>query len=72
VIAALAPPDPNVPPHWNVNFRVADADAIAARAVELGGSLVAGPFDTPGFRNAIVADPQGAVFSISRLVPGPA
>ena len=32
VVAAMAPPDPNVPPHWNVNFRVADADAIAASA----------------------------------------
>jgi predicted enzyme related to lactoylglutathione lyase len=70
VVAALAPPDPNVPPHWNVNFRVADADAIAARATELGGSLLAAPFDTPGFRNAIVADPQGAVFSISQLLQG--
>jgi len=26
------------------------------------------PFDTPGFRNAVLADPQGAVFSISQLL----
>ena len=68
VIAAMAPPDPNVPPHWNVNFRVADAAAIAASAAELGGSVLVEPFDTPGLRNAIVADPQGAVFSISQLL----
>jgi predicted enzyme related to lactoylglutathione lyase len=70
VIAAMAAPDPNVPAHWNVNFRVSDADAIAARAAELGGSVLAGPFDTPGFRNAVIADPQGATFSISQLVLG--
>jgi hypothetical protein len=26
-----------------------------------------GPVDTPGFRNAVLGDPQGAVFSISQL-----
>ncbi len=71
VVAALAPPDPNVPPHWNVNFRVADADAIAAAAAELGGTALMAPFSTPGFRNAVLADPQGAAFSVSQLVPGP-
>jgi uncharacterized protein len=71
VVAAMAPPDPNVPPHWNVNFRVADADSIAASAASLGGTVLVAPFDTPGFRNAIVADPQGAVFSISELRLGP-
>ena len=67
VVAVAAPPDAAVPPHWNVNFRVADADAIAERAAGLGGSLIAPPFDTPGFRNAVIADPQGATFSISQL-----
>jgi hypothetical protein len=28
------------------------------------------PQDTPGFRSAAVADPQGAVFSVSQLIPG--
>ena len=28
------------------------------------------PFDTPGFRNAVIADPQGAVFSVSELRAG--
>ena len=71
VVAAMAPPDPDLPPHWNVNFRVADADAIAAAAAELGGTVLMAPFSTPGFRNAVLADPQGAAFSISQLVPGP-
>ena len=34
--------------------------------------MLVAPFDTPGFRNAILADPQGAAFSVSQLVPGPA
>lgn len=54
-----------VPPHWSVNFAVADVDAVAERATTLGGSVLMAPFDTPGFRNAVVADPQGAVFAVS-------
>jgi len=43
-------------------------DATAARAKELGGSAIVEPHDTPGFRNAVLADPQGATFSVSQLV----
>jgi predicted enzyme related to lactoylglutathione lyase len=71
VVAAMAPPDPAIPPHWNVNLRVADADAVSERAAALGGTVVAAPMDTPGFRSAVLADPQGAVFSVSSLVPAP-
>jgi hypothetical protein len=51
-----------VPVHYNVNFRIERADAIAESAL---GATVIPPFDTLGFRNAVVADSQGAVFSIS-------
>jgi predicted enzyme related to lactoylglutathione lyase len=71
VVAVMAPPNPEIPPHWNVNLRVADADAVAERAAGLGGTVVAAPMDTPGFRSAVLADPQGAVFSVSSLVPAP-
>ena len=40
VVASVSPiPDdqPDTPPHWGVTFAVDDADAIAARAAELGG-----------------------------------
>jgi predicted enzyme related to lactoylglutathione lyase len=57
-----------VPPHWNVNLRVADADAVTARAESLGGSVLMAPTDAPGFRNAVLADPQGAAFSISQVL----
>jgi uncharacterized protein len=60
-----APPMPGIPNHWHVYFAVADADAAAAKATELGGGLVVpGPFDTPAGRIAVISDPQGAVFSI--------
>jgi hypothetical protein len=40
-----------VPPHWNVNLRVDDADATVERAAGFGGEVVAPVMDTPGFRH---------------------
>lgn len=62
------PDGPSIPPHWNVNLQVDDSDEIAARAVELGGQILIAPMDTPGFRSAVLMDPQGATFSISHVV----
>src|ERR1700722_13611000 len=54
-----------VPPHWNLYVAVEDADASAARAVELGGTLPAGVFDvfTNG-RMGVVIDPTGSSFCL--------
>ena len=57
------PQQPGTPSHWQVYFAVADADATAARVAELGGQVLAGPFDTPVGRIAVTQDPQGAAFS---------
>ena len=57
------------PAQWDVDFWVDDVDTTAARTAELGGTVLAGPFDMPIGRRAVVADPQGATFSISRVVP---
>lgn len=54
-----------VPPHWSINFTVRDADAFAERAVALGAALLMPPTDTPGFRSAVVRDPQGGVVAVS-------
>jgi predicted enzyme related to lactoylglutathione lyase len=54
-----------VPPHWSVNFAVRDADSIAEHAVALGGSVLMAPMNTPGFRNAVIGDPQGGVIAVS-------
>jgi len=67
-----APQMPGVPNHWHVYFEVADADAAAAKAAELGGGIVVEPFDTPVGRIAVISDPQGAVFSIMKSAPQPA
>jgi uncharacterized protein len=72
VVASVNPiPDdqPDTPPHWSVTFSVADTDATAARANELGGKVIVPPFDAPWSRLAIVGDPQGATFIASQFVP---
>jgi len=61
---ATEPQMAGVPNHWHVYFAVADTDAAAARAAELGGSVVVQPFDTPAGRIALLTDPQGAAFSV--------
>jgi predicted enzyme related to lactoylglutathione lyase len=54
-----------VPPHWNTFVTVADADATAARARELGGTVLAPPFDVmDAGRMAVLRDPTGAVLSV--------
>jgi predicted enzyme related to lactoylglutathione lyase len=54
-----------MPPHWNLYISVESADAAAERAKELGGSVIAEPFDvmTHG-RMAVIADAAGAVFCV--------
>jgi uncharacterized protein len=72
VVAALNPiadDDTDTPAHWSVTFGVDDADAVAAKAGELGGEVVAGPFDAPWTRMAAIKDPQGATFIASQFVP---
>lgn len=64
-VAAIAPlMGDGVPPHWNCYVTVTDADAIAARAHELGGTTLGDAFDVfDAGRMAIVQDPQGAIVS---------
>jgi predicted enzyme related to lactoylglutathione lyase len=58
---------PEVPAGWGVYFAVRDADATAAKAQELGGSVVIQPLDVPVGRMASIVDPQGAFFSVIAL-----
>jgi predicted enzyme related to lactoylglutathione lyase len=72
VVAAIEPIDDtgtDVPAHWTVTFAVDDADAITARARELGGAVVTAPHDAPWTRTATIRDPQGATFVVSQFVP---
>jgi predicted enzyme related to lactoylglutathione lyase len=60
---------PDEEPQWGVTFAVDDADAVAARAAELGGTVAVPPFDAPWVRMTIISDPQGAPFIASKFVP---
>ncbi len=71
VVASINPireEQPDVAPHWGVTFAVDDADAIAEKAAELGGQVIAPPFDAPWVRMTVIADPQGATFTASKYV----
>jgi predicted enzyme related to lactoylglutathione lyase len=71
-VASINPiPDdqPDVPPHWSVTFATDDADATAAKAAELGGTVVVPPFDAPWVRMTLIADPAGATVIASQFMP---
>jgi uncharacterized protein len=74
-IIPIADDQADTPPHWSVTFAVADADATAAKATELGGKVIVPPFNAPWstptytIRITAIGDPQGATFSASKFVP---
>jgi predicted enzyme related to lactoylglutathione lyase len=55
-------------PHWHVTFTVSDRDATAAAAESLGATVVKRG-DTEWTRDAVLRDPQGAVFTASQFTP---
>ncbi len=72
VVASIDPipaDQPGTPASWSVTFSVDDADAAAAKAAKLGGKVVVAPFDAPFVRTAVLEDPQGARFTVSKFVP---
>ncbi|HWF26341.1 MAG TPA: VOC family protein [Solirubrobacteraceae bacterium] len=69
VMAADADKSGEPPPHWGVDLWVKDTDAAAKHAAALGGAVIVPPHDQPGFRSAVIADPEGASFSINARVP---
>jgi hypothetical protein len=73
VVATLVPAAPGEPASWALDFWTDDADRVAERTTRLGGRVLVAPHEPPGlpFRTAVVADPQGATFSVSQLVAAP-
>lgn len=56
---------PGVPPHWLIYFHASDCDALSNKAKSLGANVRFGPVTMENVgRFAIVADPQGAYFSL--------
>jgi predicted enzyme related to lactoylglutathione lyase len=65
---AIRPEWGDMPSCWGVYFQVTDCDAAVAKVTSLGGRKYMGPMDVAGVgRFAVVADPQGAAFSVIRL-----
>jgi hypothetical protein len=72
VVASMSPipgGQDRVPARWSVTFAVDDTDAIAAKASELGGTVVVPPSDAPWVRMTVLADPGGAILTASKFVP---
>jgi predicted enzyme related to lactoylglutathione lyase len=57
-----------VAPHWSPDFWIDNAERAAARAASLGGEVVVAPHEAPPFRRVVLADPEGATFSLSQLM----
>ena len=70
IAGLMALQDTSVPAHWQPYIGVDDPDATSAKAVELGGTVLAEAMDVPKVgRIAVLRDPQGATFGI--LKPDP-
>lgn len=69
IAGAMNPPMPGIPPVWTTYFSTDDTDATVAKAKELGGSALVEPTDIPPGRFAVLADPQGAMFNVIKMVP---
>ena len=65
-VAGLGPvQDPNQPAAWAVYIGTHDADAVATKVADAGGTVVAAPFDVfDQGRMAVFQDPSGAFISV--------
>lgn len=63
VMQSMVPEE--VPPYWNAYFGSSDVDRDAGRMPELGGQVLAPPFDIEGVgRIAVLMGPLGETFSL--------
>ena len=72
-VAAPVPDAVEFPRTWNTYIAADDADAVAQRIEEAGGSLIEKPFEVlDRGRMALARDPQGATFGVwqARSHPG--
>ncbi|WP_277068197.1 VOC family protein [Saccharomonospora viridis] len=71
-LGELSPEVPaDVPSHWMTYFGVVDTDAVAARAIELDGTVIAPPKDSPYGRVSALSDNQGVAFSVITVTAEP-
>jgi predicted enzyme related to lactoylglutathione lyase len=67
-IAWIASTAPDEPPNWHVSFTVADRDRTIVDAKRLGAQVIS-QIETKWTREALIRDPQGAVFTASQFTP---
>lgn len=59
---------PATPPYWLAYVEAGDADVLAARTADLGGTVVVEPFDVPRIgRIALLAGRSGETFAVMRM-----
>ncbi|GAA3727621.1 VOC family protein [Salinactinospora qingdaonensis] len=56
-------------PHWLVSFSTSDCEAVAARALELGGQVPIAPTELGPYRFAVLTDSQYIAFGIIEIPP---
>ncbi|MFD3756207.1 VOC family protein [Streptomyces sp. NPDC058622] len=62
--ALEADPDPLVRPRWHVHFRVPDLEATVEAALGRGGRMVSPVRTTSDARSVVLADAEGALFTV--------
>lgn len=68
VVAVMIPTSPDQRSAWGVDFWIDDVERAVDDVRRLGGAVLAGPYDVPpSFSQAVVADPGGAVLTLSEL-----
>jgi predicted enzyme related to lactoylglutathione lyase len=67
IAGGMNPPMPGIPPMWGIYIAVDDTDATVSKTTELGGSVIAPATDIEPGRFAVLADPQGAMFSVIKM-----
>lgn len=71
VVAVMVPASGDAATVWGTDFWIGDVERGVADVRRLGGTVLAGPYDAPpSFRQAVVADPGGATFTISQKMAG--
>jgi uncharacterized protein len=69
VVAGMAAlKDRDQRPFWRVDFWVDDVDDAAATAARLGGTVVTPPVSSSISRDAVLTDPAGVLFSITKVI----
>lgn len=73
LVATMAPAEGDASPRWTVDFWIDDLDGAVARAERSGGGVAVPPYEVPGvpMKEAVLADPAGATFSVTELTAPP-